>query len=520
MNNTFIKSLLNFYGINEEEYSRLQENFTLDSFMNGACFKNIDNVASIVKEEISNGGKILIYGDYDCDGIMGVSILKKCFNYLNYDVDFYVPNRYLDNYGINVIHAKEYVSKGYTMVITVDNGITAFEPLEILHSNNIKTIIIDHHTLGDHLPFAQGIVHPVVSEVHGPTSSGAFCAFMFSRAMLGYYDKYLSTLAAISIISDLMPLKAYNRNLLRVVFENYIDGEFLPISLLADHSQLDEGVVGMKIAPRINSIGRLVEDTSINSIINFFISDDESDILSYFNYILDINEKRKCESKEAVENAVLNESDEAIVIVSQAKEGVIGLVASSLVSKYQKPTIVFTKDSTGSIYKGSARSVEGINIVEVFNKLKKYTISAGGHALAGGCSIKIEDYENFKFDFIQLVKNKEIHLTQKTIINININDISRENYKIVQSFSPFGESWPAPLFELGRVKTDTLNYDRTNSHILTNIGNGTKIVGFHFPKNEYIHFNYINLIGLLDLNYYHGNVTTQFVIKEIYPSKI
>ena len=290
---TLFDSLLSYYNISKEEYEKLIAPHTLLDFNEGHEFVNVDDAVNLTKKMMEKNAKTIIYGDYDCDGIMGVSILKKMFDYLSFPTDYYVPSRYLDGYGININKAKEYVEKGYQFVVTVDNGVCANEAIDYLKDNNVTVLVIDHHTPGEILPNADVILHPMLSKLGETTSSGAFSAFMFSRKLLGRVDKYLATLAAISIISDMMPLKEYNRNLLRVIISTYQKDEFLPISLLVGDKPFNEMTIGMKISPKINSIGRIIEDTSINNIVKYFVCSDKNYILSYYEYLVEIGERRK-----------------------------------------------------------------------------------------------------------------------------------------------------------------------------------------------------------------------------------
>ena len=279
-----------------------------------------------------------------------------------------------------MIHAQEYVDAKYDLVITVDNGITAFEPIELLHNNGIKVLILDHHQTQDTVPVADAICHPIYSHFGEVSSSGAFTAFMFSIALLGRIDKYLSILASISLISDMMPLLGYNRNLLRSVFDIYKHGEFLAVDLLGDNEEFNEQLIGMKIAPRINSIGRLCEDTSINEIVKYFVTDDKTFILSYFSHIVEMNDARKILSKEEIDESKISPNDKAIVLIGEYKEGIIGLVANSIMNKYHLPTVVFTKSVDGNL-KGSARAPEGFDIVDSFNELSGILLTSGGHSI-------------------------------------------------------------------------------------------------------------------------------------------
>jgi len=514
MNEKLFRKLLDYYNLNEDDYNELIKDYTLDNFSNGHHFEKIEEAASFVKDSIKNNESILIYGDYDSDGIMGTSILVKMFSYLHYNVNYYVPSRYLDGYGITLDKAKEFVSNGVKMVITVDNGVTAFEPINHLKENGVKVVVIDHHQNQDKLPDADYIIHPLLSKFGSISSSGAFTAFMFSKEMLGYFDKYLSILAAISLISDMMPLLSYNRKFLKTVFKNYKIGEFAPIDLLADHEKIDENVIGMKIAPRINSIGRMIEDESINNIIKFFVNENEVERLNYFNYILAVNEERKNATKNANKEYDIDSSNNAIVLLTNAKEGIIGLIANYLLNIYNVPTIVFTESSDG-LLKGSARSINGFNIVECFTSLNKYMVNFGGHPLAGGCSIKKEDFESFKNDFYSFTKSITLSNDKNdSSIELSLADVNEDSFNLIESFSPFGEGFKAPNLSIKRIKCESLRYSKSFEHILTPLSFKSKIVGFNIPKEEIDHYSYIDIYGKLRKSIYYGKESIEFLITE------
>lgn len=512
MSKTLFEALLENYNITKEDYEVLTREYSLENFYGDHRFKNMNEAVNLIKNAMNQNKRMIIYGDYDADGIMGTSILKKGFDYLNYSVDYYIPSRYLDGYGLNLEHAKEYINK-YDVVITVDNGISANEPIKLLKDNNIEVLVIDHHTVQLPLPIADQIIHPEVSEFGQTASSGAFCAYMFMTSLLGRSDKYLSTLAAISLISDMMPLRDYNRNLLRTVFSNYKIDEFIPISLLADHQKLDESIIGMKVAPRINAIGRMIEDRSVNKIVEYFTCNDKNIILPYFDYILVTNEERKNISKEVSSNLIKELSDDAIVSLVDIKEGLIGLVANSIMNKLKKPAIVFC-DAGNDELKGSCRSIPGFNVVEAFQKLDKYMITSGGHALAGGCSIKKGDYENFKNDFINLINNSNIQPPIENKIELMLNDVNNDSYKLINTFAPFGEEWKKPLFIIHNIKVSSLTYSKTREHIITKIGNNSKLIGFNISEEAIYTYNYIDIIGNLSQSIYMGFVTTEFHIED------
>lgn len=511
MNKSFLDKLLEYYHISYEDYLALNKDVDMSNFLDDHYFKGIEKAAEIALHAVKNKERIIVYGDYDCDGMLGTSILVKMFKYLNYDVSYYIPSRYIDGYGLNDVNASK-IKEKFDLIICVDNGIVANSSIDILKEANKKVIVIDHHTPQLPLPNADAFVHPEVSEFGEVATSAGFCAFIFSYYVLGYYDKYLATLGAISVISDMMPLRSYNRNLLRVIFKEYKADEFLQITLLSDSKMLDEGVVGSLIAPRINAIGRMIEDKNINLIVKFFVSDDKDYILTYFNYMLEVNERRKIIQKEASEKILENLSDSAMVSLVDIKEGIIGLIANSIVSKIKKPAVVFTY-SKDDLLKGSARGIEGFNIVDSFQKLSPYLEGFGGHALAGGCSLKKENFDAFKQNFIDLVNNTPLQKVDKPNIPISINDINIDNYHIYQSFAPFGIGWEAPLLHIDHIKVSSLMYSKNHDHILTPIGTNSKLVGFYLGNDDLSNYQFINVNGLLSLSSYRSNITIDFLIK-------
>ena len=321
-------------------------------------------------------------------------------------------------------------------------------------------------------------------------------------------------LASISVISDMMPLLEYNRDLLRAEFLDYKPGEFLAVSLLGDNELLDETLIGMKIAPRINSIGRLIEDNSINEIVKYFATNDKDFILNYYNHIIETNEERKNLSKIDLANIDIDENKHSIVIKGDYKEGIIGLVANSLMVKYQKPVIVFTKSIDGSL-KGSARAPEGYNIVEAFSKLGEYLLTSGGHSSAAGCSINESDFETFKDKFEEIISKEIVEKIHHPYIDILMNEISFENVELINSFAPFGESWPTPLFRLRHIKVDALMYSKDHKHIITTLGNRQKLVYFNYPVNEIEGETFIDIVGTLSKKEYKGMSYIEFSGKEI-----
>lgn len=508
--------LLEYYSITENDFKELNKDVNPQSFVNTYRFNNVKDALILVNNAMKDGKKIHIYGDYDADGIMGTSILTKMFQYLSYNVTYCIPNRYKDGYGINMPKAKEIVDNGIGLLICVDNGVSAVEPIAYCRDHGVDVLVLDHHEIPEVIPNANVILHPFLSKLSEYSTSGASVAFLFSVYMLKRFDKYLSTLASISIISDMMPLKGYNRDLLRIVFPKYIEGEFYQIDLLKGDGAFDENSIGMSIAPKINSVGRIIEDDSVSDIVKYFISSDTDEILSYFNWISELNNQRKDASKISSENSFdISENDEACVVLSNEKEGLIGLIANSLLNKYKKPSIVFTYNKEQDILKGSARSLEGFNVVDCFNSLSDLMINFGGHSLAGGCSIKKEDFEAFKKRFIDFAIKNPIIEVEKPSIPLSITEISFENYELIQKFGPFGESWKKPIFNLENIRVGALKYSRDEKHIITQIGTNSKITGFNISKESLMGKDNISFIGSLRTSTFKSNKSLEFLISEV-----
>jgi len=517
MNDNLFHKLLNYYHISENEYYQLTAPVTDDNFAAGHQFDHIDEALALIRTVMKEKGRIFVYGDYDADGVMGTSILVKMFQYQNYEVSSYLPNRYEDGYGLTLKKAQEAIENDTKLLITVDNGITAFEPIELLKKNGVHVLIIDHHQAQDNLPNADYIIHPLLSHFGQIPSSGAFTAFMFSIAFLGRYDKYLATLAAISLISDIMPLVDYNRNLLRLVISQYHNGEFPALDVLKEDEPFNEVTIGLKIAPKINAIGRLIDGPDINRLVSYFTDEKNDNLLNYSSWIFNVNEERKLASKTASESLenLTAVNEEAIVFISEAKEGLLGLIANQLCSKYQKPTLVLTYDKSGDILKGSCRAPEGFNVVETFKTLQNYLLSFGGHALAGGCTLKASDYQSFRQDFLQLVHLTPLQPVVREVIDLRLTEINEDNYHLIQTFAPFGEGWPSPLFSLKRISVSSLFFSRDGHHLITQIGQNVRLTGFNISRDSLSKYQFVDMTGNLRINQYRGNKNIEFLISKI-----
>ncbi|MCD8209750.1 MAG: DHH family phosphoesterase [Coprobacillus sp.] len=512
----FIDKLLRYYEISQDDYTYLTRDISFDTYHIPREFQGMKEVSDQLKKHIQNGEKVMIYGDYDTDGIMSTSILVRALEELKAQVGYYIPSRYLDGYGMSLEKAQEIAQKGYQVVILIDNGVTVFEPISYLKDKGITVIVIDHHEMIDKLPRADYILHPDLSHYGKTPVCAGYLAYLFSIYLLERYDYKLALMAAVATIGDMMPLREYNRDLLRSVFKSYRLGLFSAFDTLNEGLDFDESGIGSRISPKINAVGRVVKDTTINRLVRYFVTDDKELISKYALWINDINAERKALSEGIVASVESMEREEAYVLKYDIQEGLLGIIANTILRKFNVPVVCFAQDSVNSgCLKGSIRTPAGYDVMEIFTKLSQYLVSSGGHTSAGGLSIRESDFSDFSRDFKVLVKGIEVEEVEEKVIDVNITEITLENYYLLNKLSPFGIDWEQPLFRLERVKASSLEYSRSGEHIISRISIHAKFIGFGYTKEMLSHYNYIDIYGNYSLSEYRGVTSLDFMIKDI-----
>lgn len=510
------EKLLNYYHISTEEYEQITRPIEEIVLPNSNNLIGMDKAISRIKLAIKNKEKIVIYGDYDCDGVMATSIMVKTFAMLDYPVGYYIPSRYLDGYGLTKERILQFKEKGYSLIITVDNGISLVDEVAFANEQGLDVIITDHHEIGDVLPDAYVIIHPTLSKLGKIIASGGAMAYYLSCSLLGKSDEYLLSMAATSLISDLMSLKEYNRDMVRLGLYYLNKNQYLPFVLLNSDTHFNEFALSLKIAPKVNALGRIIEDNKINRLVTYFTSSNSEEIYKIHDYIESVNLARKeLTSSSSDELGEIDENKASIVKIATVKEGLIGLLASRLVNEYNKPTVIFTIDeSNPDQLKGSARSKDGFNITKAFASLKKYIIRSGGHALAGGLTILRKDFDSFASEFDALAYQYQFVNNDISPIEIGLQDINQSNYEIIETFSPFGQGMKEPSFIINGIKTASLTYMSMGKHISTSISLSSRLVGFFCPHEQVSKFDYINIVGTIRKSYFRGSSSVDFLIAE------
>ena len=512
----FREKIISYYDLSEEAYKELTKPLDELELPDFNAPPDMKKIKERIFKAIENKEKIIIYGDYDCDGICSTSIMVKTFDKLGYKVSYYIPIRYLDGYGLNVNNVIKMKNAGFSLIITVDNGISQHEAIDKANELGMDVIVIDHHETPEVQVNALGIIHPSVSHISDVFGCGGFMSLITSAALLGYYDPYLLTLAGLSTVSDMMELQKYNRNVVRLALDNLKKYRYKPLISLLESPTINEKSFGLEIAPKINAVGRLVDDKNINLLVRYLLSENDDEIFKLSSWIKNTNELRKTLTKEAVEalpKDLLNE--EGIVLNLDIKEGLIGLIANRLLNEYNVPSIVFTEDSNDKTFlKGSIRSKEGFNVQKAFESLAKYMVAGGGHALAGGLTIKASDFNDFKHDFIELCKEYKFTKVEPRSIEIKLQDVTFQNYEILREFAPFGIGFPEPVFSLKNLAAKSLQFISFGKHISTPISINSKILGFNIPESEVKSYLTIDLYGNLLTSTFRDKTTVEFRVSD------
>ena len=417
-----------------------------------------------VIEALKNNENILIFGDFDGDGITATTVMMRALKDLGGNVEYFIPERLVDGYGINMESCKKFVKeKKYSLIITVDCGITAIDEIEYLMSNNIDVIVTDHHKTKDTLPNCIAVIDNQRTDNTYPFKEicGAMMAYKFVAAIMeelgrkGDEKKYIIP-AMIGTITDVMPLVKENRAIVKEGLKALQASDSLNYNcLLSTAGKTKDTITAQDIAfyvgPLINASSRVGD---VQDALNVFLSDDEDVVRESAKKLKTYNEYRKSIEKditnEAMRMAVNQVCDTNPIVVAGDgwHKGVIGIVASRLVDRFFRPSIVLSL--VDGIYTGSCRSYGDINIMDMLNYASEYIAGFGGHAGAAGLSIeeknldkfisKVNEYANKNIALEKLEPEKHIDL------EIASKEISLDSFEDIKELEPFGEANREPLF--------------------------------------------------------------------------
>ncbi len=508
----FVERLCKYYGIAKEDYKRL----SLPPSFSNIPLLNDNPIVLAAIERLKcireNNGRVLVYGDYDTDGVMSTSILVSSFREFGLNAEGYLPSRYSDGYGLTVENVRKIKSSGYSLIFTCDNGVTAHEALLEAKNLGIEVIILDHHEFDERKPECDIVIHPSTVNYGDVEISAGYLSFIFSCALLQKVDNYLLCLGAVSTISDMMPLLSYNREIVRLMFQIMEKEHYKQFTMLTSSHYLDESVFQMEIIPKINSIGRIEKGSTINRLVKYFSGHDETYNEKISLWINEQNEKRKELTRNAAESLQITPTDAAIVVQTNLPEGLNGLLAARLLNTYQKPIAVFSeKEKEPSFLVGSLRSLEGMNILDAYSAMKTPLLSKGGHPFAGGCSIKKEDFESFKKDFIFFALKNKVMAKKKDSIDILLPECNMKSYRLIRNLAPFGMSWEAPKFLLKGLDPKTFTYVKNGQFLSVKLSEEAKIFSFSLNENSFEPDEKANLLLSFKINEYRGKQSLNLI---------
>ncbi len=408
-----------------------------------------------INDAIENEERILVYGDYDADGITSTVLLVETLISMGANVSSYIPNRFEEGYGPNKEAFTKIIDSGITLIITVDNGIAGVEEVDLANELGCDVIITDHHKIQDTIPNAYAIIHPEHPEGDYPFKklAGVGVAFKLAHALLEIFPDFLLDLVAIGTIADMVSITDENRIFVKQGLELINEDPRIGLKMLLElsgiNTKIDEQTIGFYIAPKLNSIGRM---DSAKLGLTFLMAEDPVAAKSLAEQIEQYNIQRKQVTEDIVKDVISkiensNKKEKNIIMVSgEYHEGVLGIVASNIVEKYQKP--VFIMNEKEGILKGSARSIFDFNIYVAMNKISDLFIAFGGHTLAAGFSFnasnfdKIEEFLDNEFE--EFKKHNELKSSKKIDIVTSLEGISYQFLNSLDVLKPYGMDFEKP----------------------------------------------------------------------------
>lgn len=501
---------------------------SLDDLHDPYLLHDMDKAVNRIRRAIEQGEFILVYGDYDADGMTSASILKETLEQLGAECLVYLPNRFTDGYGPNASVYKYFIEQqGISLIVTVDNGVAGHEAIDLAQSMGVDVIVTDHHSLPEVLPDAHAIVHPEHPESDYPFKHLAGCgvAFKLACALLEEVQVELLDLVAIGTIADMVSLTDENRIMVQYGIEVLRNTQRLGLQELFEiagisSSDLTEETVGFQLAPRLNALGRLDDP---NPAIELLTGFDDEEVREIALMIQDKNEERK-EIVQAIYEEAKSLVDPNKSVQVLAKEGwnpgVLGIVAGRLLEELGQTVIVLNIEDGRA--KGSARSIEAVDIFEALNPHRELFIAFGGHAGAAGMTLEAEQLDALSEILENYVKDKGIDAKGKNTLyldeELDLESLSLETVKSFERLAPFGMDNQKPVFYIRDFQVENArSMGAGDSHLKLKISKGTasfEVVAFGqgSKATEFSQVKQLELAVTLSVNQWNGQTTLQLMM--------
>ena len=537
--NKLIATILSNKGIVEKEDINKFLNPTRNDFHDPYEMPDMEIAVERILKAKENNEKVIIYGDYDVDGITSITVLKSYLKDIGIDASYYIPNRLDEGYGLNIPAIEKIASEGYDLLITVDCGISCVEEVKKAKELGMETIVTDHHEVGDVLPDALAVVDCKRrdNKYKCRDLAGVGVAFKLAQALsmkLGLdeksYLKYLD-IVCIGTISDIVPLVDENRVIskLGLMLINQTRNIGLKAILNASgYKNIDSTAVSFGVAPRLNACGRM---GNADEALKLFLSKDEEEVRELTTSLNNYNRIRQETEKKIYEEAImkiekeqLNKNKAIVVSGNNWHHGVIGIVSSKITEMYFKPSILLCVED--DIAKGSGRSVPGFDLHNALMRCQEVLERFGGHAMAVGLTLNKENVEKFKEKIEQIAE--EEHIEQiipliKIDAKVNLCEVNKEMVESLKMLEPFGESNKMPIFLFKNLKIDSIRALSEGKHLKLTLKDNNVIVnaiGFNMGNlaNDYRIGDKIDVVGNLEINSYNGLDNIQINLKDVMKS--
>lgn len=506
--------------------------------------KDMEEGACRLSSAIRNREKVVIYGDYDVDGTTAVSILYTFLKSFGLDVEYYIPHRFKEGYGINPDGIEFSIQKGANLIVSVDCGITAIDEAKYAKEKGIDLIICDHHTVGDIIPDAVAVLDPKRPDCNYPFDglSGAGVGFKLVQGTIKKLglpatipDQFLD-LVAISIASDIVPIVDENRVLMRRGLELINESPRVGIKALlnligAKPGSITTSSIVFSIGPRINAAGRMGDATTA---VELMIADDPVTASRFASELESVNKMRKTadmetmnQATEMLENEYNIEEMSAMVLHNPDWHlGVIGIVASRLVDAHYRPAIMLS--TVEDKIKGSARSIKGFNIYDALKECEDLLDQFGGHEFAAGLTMSRENLDEFRQRMNEIAYNTLLNNDFKPELEISaeldLSQVDLKFWKLLTQFEPFGPGNMRPVFVSRNVCVEGLPSIVGSGHLKMKVKAENSAVfdaiGFNMheyePKLRNCRQDRIDVAYVLEENYWNGKRTIQMRLKDIH----
>mgnify|MGYP006075242839 FL=1 len=526
---------------NIETYEEAKNYFrpSLEDIHDPFLMKDMDVAVARIEAAIANNENILVYGDYDVDGTTAVSLVASYLKTIYPNIATYIPDRYAEGYGISYMGIDFAQDNDFSLIIALDCGIKALDKVTYATEKNIDFIICDHHKPGPEIPKAVAVLNAKRSDCTYPFDELCGCGVGFKliqalgvsrNQTINHFVPYLD-LVATAIAADIVPMNGENRILayfgLQVINQSPRNG-IKAIIHQTKKTVLTITDVVFIIAPRINAAGRIKHGNYAVQLLtemDFETAIDFAASIEIFN--ADRKELDKQITNEALIQLIDNQEEErftSVVFQEDWHKGVIGIVASRLIEKYYRPTLVFTK--SGDKLAASARSIKGFDVYNALEACSEFIEQFGGHKYAAGLTLAPENYENFKNKFEEVVKSTiDIELlTPEISIDavIDLSEITPKFFRIIQQMAPFGPMNMKPTFSSTCVRDNgygkQVGADKTHLKLNVFQGDNQKTynsIGFNLGNKMALVKDEFDIVYALDENEWNGVKSVQLLLKDL-----